>query len=348
MSDPTGPRDAEPALLVAKPTRLGRPEDWFEATPDRFVRLSEAVAGGGRWPDMDSALGAAMRGEHGVWVPCVDLEYREGRFAFPIADPFGRIEGADVARILRDGRAAIRGLSLSCGRVVLSEPTEVTAASLFIAAPQEQAETGGDEAKPQSKGDRHRRKAGDDRRDRKRSGPSGGRGVAAAETAPAAEEVQPAPDPEPSRPVAFLAPESGSSTVDPGSSTPPARGRVAAPAPIPFVPNPDRPDRMLRQPEVCAITGLSRTTIWRIEKLGEFPKRGVVARLGPRPHRPTEWPQSVQFRIASDSGIPRSVIRLRMFTPIIASLLCPCSDRDRSRGPRICLNRYIPFSARAC
>ena len=75
---------------------------------------------------------------------------------------------------------------------------------------------------------------------------------------------------------------------------------------------------------------------------------GVVARLGPRPHRPTEWPQSVQFRIASDSGIPRSVIRLRMLTPIIASLLCPFSDRERSRGPRICLNRPIPFSARAC
>ena len=55
-----------------------------------------------------------------------------------------------------------------------------------------------------------------------------------------------------------------------------------------------------------------------------------------------------QLRTACDSGIPSSVMRLRMFTPIIASLLCPSSDRERSRGPRICLNRYIPFSARAC
>ena len=55
-----------------------------------------------------------------------------------------------------------------------------------------------------------------------------------------------------------------------------------------------------------------------------------------------------QFRTASDSGIPSSVMRLRMFTPIIASLVCPSGDRDRKRPPTICLNRYMPFSARAC
>ena len=55
-----------------------------------------------------------------------------------------------------------------------------------------------------------------------------------------------------------------------------------------------------------------------------------------------------QPRIASDSGIPSSVIRLRMFTPIIASVLCASGERDRSRSPMMCLNRYIPLSARAC
>lgn len=36
--------------------------------------------------------------------------------------------------------------------------------------------------------------------------------------------------------------------------------------------------RIVRQAEVCEITGLSRTTIWRLERDGRFPKR---RRLGP-------------------------------------------------------------------
>ncbi len=36
--------------------------------------------------------------------------------------------------------------------------------------------------------------------------------------------------------------------------------------------------RMLRLPEVCEITGLSQTTIWRHERDGTFPHR---RRLGP-------------------------------------------------------------------
>ncbi len=32
-------------------------------------------------------------------------------------------------------------------------------------------------------------------------------------------------------------------------------------------------DRFLREPEVCRITGLSRTTRWRLERDGKFPKR---------------------------------------------------------------------------
>ena len=32
-------------------------------------------------------------------------------------------------------------------------------------------------------------------------------------------------------------------------------------------------ERILRQSEVLAITGLGRTTIWRLERRGEFPAR---------------------------------------------------------------------------
>jgi len=32
-------------------------------------------------------------------------------------------------------------------------------------------------------------------------------------------------------------------------------------------------NRILRFPEVKALTGLSRSTIWRLEKLGDFPQR---------------------------------------------------------------------------
>jgi len=32
-------------------------------------------------------------------------------------------------------------------------------------------------------------------------------------------------------------------------------------------------ERILRQSEVMAITGLGRTTLWRMEKRGEFPAR---------------------------------------------------------------------------
>ena len=32
-------------------------------------------------------------------------------------------------------------------------------------------------------------------------------------------------------------------------------------------------DSFIRWPQVKAITGLSRTTVWRLEKAGQFPKR---------------------------------------------------------------------------
>ncbi len=36
-------------------------------------------------------------------------------------------------------------------------------------------------------------------------------------------------------------------------------------------------DRFLREPEVRRITGLSRTTRWRLEKAGKFPARRQIS-----------------------------------------------------------------------
>ena len=36
-------------------------------------------------------------------------------------------------------------------------------------------------------------------------------------------------------------------------------------------------DRFLREPEVHRLTGLSRTTRWRLERAGKFPRRRVLS-----------------------------------------------------------------------
>ena len=36
-------------------------------------------------------------------------------------------------------------------------------------------------------------------------------------------------------------------------------------------------DRFIRQPELQRTTGLSRTTIWRLERTGQFPKRRRIS-----------------------------------------------------------------------
>jgi prophage regulatory protein len=36
-------------------------------------------------------------------------------------------------------------------------------------------------------------------------------------------------------------------------------------------------ERILRQPEVEAVTSLKRTSIWRLERAGDFPKRRKIA-----------------------------------------------------------------------
>ena len=39
----------------------------------------------------------------------------------------------------------------------------------------------------------------------------------------------------------------------------------------------ETPDRFLREPEVRHITGLSRTTRWRLEQAGKFPKKYPIS-----------------------------------------------------------------------
>src|ERR1700687_6181057 len=39
----------------------------------------------------------------------------------------------------------------------------------------------------------------------------------------------------------------------------------------------DIPDRIIREPECHQITGLSRSTRWRLERTGEFPRRRRIS-----------------------------------------------------------------------
>ena len=73
-------------------------------------------------------------------------------------------------------------------------------------------------------------------------------------------------------------------------------GKVTDNAPIPTKqPEPDTnfAERIVRAKELVEITGLSRTTIWRMEKTGEFPRRVAlgVGSVGWRWSEISEWLQ---------------------------------------------------------
>lgn len=63
--------------------------------------------------------------------------------------------------------------------------------------------------------------------------------------------------------------------------------------------------RLLRVDDVCELTGLSRTTIWRRERKGDFPGR---VRLGPnsvgwRAGEVEEWIESrPRVKVTGDDG----------------------------------------------
>ncbi len=64
-------------------------------------------------------------------------------------------------------------------------------------------------------------------------------------------------------------------------------------------------DRFIREFETCEITGLSRTTLWRLEKAGQFPKR---YRLGPNSvgRKHSEIMAWMDTRLESDIVAPDS------------------------------------------
>ena len=49
---------------------------------------------------------------------------------------------------------------------------------------------------------------------------------------------------------------------------------------------PDSNERLLRFPQVKEMTGLSRTTVWRMERAGNFPKSRAIS------SRMTVWKES--------------------------------------------------------
>src|SRR5262249_48555906 len=67
------------------------------------------------------------------------------------------------------------------------------------------------------------------------------------------------------------------------------RDRVAHAAPSPAAVR--RPDRFLRSDEVLTRTGVSRTTIWRLERSGNFPARRRLSpnTVGWRESEVEEW-----------------------------------------------------------
>lgn len=63
------------------------------------------------------------------------------------------------------------------------------------------------------------------------------------------------------------------------------------------------PDRILRSNEVVSLTGLSRTTLWRLERTGDFPQRRRLSSfaVGWVLSEVLEWLDSRQAIVSSDS-----------------------------------------------
>ena len=64
--------------------------------------------------------------------------------------------------------------------------------------------------------------------------------------------------------------------------------------------------RFLRAPEVARLTGVSRTTLWRLEKRGEFPQRRRIApgAVGWLADEVTEWLRSRPLAVPDEEAAP--------------------------------------------
>jgi predicted DNA-binding transcriptional regulator AlpA len=63
---------------------------------------------------------------------------------------------------------------------------------------------------------------------------------------------------------------------------------------------PDRPERLISFEEVHHRTGLSRTTIWRLERAGEFP-RSVRISAGRRAWREADVDQWISLKLGASA-----------------------------------------------
>lgn len=66
--------------------------------------------------------------------------------------------------------------------------------------------------------------------------------------------------------------------------------------------------RVLRWPEIQKLTGLSRSTIWRLEKVGRFPRRFKIASkaVGWTAGDVRRWVDEMQATSATSRGITDS------------------------------------------
>ena len=64
---------------------------------------------------------------------------------------------------------------------------------------------------------------------------------------------------------------------------------------------PDRPERLISFDEVRHRTGLSRTTIWRLERTGEFPRSVQISR-GRRAWREADVNAWIEAKLSSANG----------------------------------------------
>lgn len=69
--------------------------------------------------------------------------------------------------------------------------------------------------------------------------------------------------------------------------------------------------RVLRSKEVCDRCGLSRVTIWRLERVGKFPKRRYLTNhlVGWLEAEVEAWILSRVTRVAEGDGRPRKLAR---------------------------------------
>ncbi len=267
---------------VARPTLPGRQEDWIRRPPERLVRLTEAVGPKTPWRDADAAVGAAMRGELEVWVPCTDLRCWLGRFPVQISELFGQLECEDLAQLLRDGRATIQRITVTRGAATLVEPVEVTVSSLFIMVQPDSTPVMPEGRTPAPRVAKSRARP----RTRKKRGETADALIESTgeEVPPAAVEVAPiVRTTRTTRTKAETPPSAERSSAEVRAPEVKTATQPSADAPSTTVSAPpgrrqEVPGRVLRQAEVCALTGLSRTTIWRLETRGDFPRRRKLGR----------------------------------------------------------------------